>query len=188
MKGAIMPGLSVTEKSHWKERIARRIDKRIEVISACEPNLMDRIQRQARQQALQSLGLAELQTELDAIEEQKLDLDRRQDRVHRSMLASVRRTAVENVAELHLGYLHHEVTNAIERRQTVHEDELLAEDPRGQEILRLRQEKENLLDTVWLATSGQQIKELWKKVADLLSEEQTPLQKEALAIQPVTEE
>ena len=75
----------------------------------------------------------------------------------------------------------------IERRQTVHEDELLAEDARGQEILRLRQEKENLLDTVWLATSGQQIKELWKKVADLLSEEQTPLQKEALAIQPVTE-
>ena len=90
-----MPGLSVTEKSHWKERIARRIDKRIEVISAGEPNLMDRIQRQARQQALQSLGLAELQTELDAIEEQKLDLDRRQDRVHRSMLATVRRTAVD---------------------------------------------------------------------------------------------
>jgi hypothetical protein len=181
-----MPGLSVTEKSHWKDRIGRRIDKRIEIISAGEPNLMDRIQHQARQQALQSLGLAELQTELDAIEEQKLD--RRQDRMHRSMLATVRRTAVENVAEVHLGYLHHEVTNAIERRQTVHEDELLAEDPRGQEILRLRQEKENLLDTVWLATSGQQIKELWKKVADLLSEEQTPLQKEALAIQPVTEE
>ena len=48
--------------------------------------------------------------------------------------------------------------------------------------------RRSLLDTVWLATSGQQIKELWKKVADLLSEEQTPLQKEALAIQPVTEE
>src|SRR5438105_8234017 len=88
-----MPGLSVTEKSHWKDRIGRRIDKRIEVISAGEPNLMDRVQRQARRQALQSLGIADLQTELDAIEEQKLDLDRRQDRVHRSMLATVRCTA-----------------------------------------------------------------------------------------------
>ena len=87
-----MPGLSVTEKSHWKDRIGRRIDKRIEAISAGEPNLLDRIQREGRQRALQSLGLAKLQAELDAIEEQKLGLERREDRVHRSMLAGVRRT------------------------------------------------------------------------------------------------
>ncbi|MCA9120721.1 MAG: hypothetical protein H6822_35915 [Planctomycetaceae bacterium] len=53
----------------------------------------------------------------------------------------------------------------MKRRQAVHEDELLAELERGQEIVRLRQEKEDLLDTVWFATSGAQIKELWSKVA-----------------------
>ncbi len=30
-------GLTVTEKEHWKDRIARRIDKRIEAIFAEEP-------------------------------------------------------------------------------------------------------------------------------------------------------
>src|SRR5713101_1122393 len=107
-----MPNLTVTEKEHWKERIARRIDKRIEVVCAGDPNLMDRIRDQARQRALQSLGLAAMQAELDAVEKQK----------------------------------------------------------------------ENLLDTIWLATSPNQIRQLWQKVIELLGDEQTILQKEALAI------
>ena len=57
-----------------------------------------------------------------------------------------------------------------------------AEDALGQEILRLRREKENLLDTIWLATSPHQIRQLWQKVVELLGDEQTILQKEALAI------
>ena len=36
-----MSGLTVTEKEHWKDRINRRIDKKIEVISAEDPNLFD---------------------------------------------------------------------------------------------------------------------------------------------------
>ena len=70
----------------------------------------------------------------------------------------------------------------MQRRQTIHEDELLAEDPLGQQILHPRQEKENLWDTIWLARSRHPIKELWKKVVDLLGDEQTALQREALAI------
>ena len=54
--------LTVAEKQHWKERIARRIEKKIETLLAADPNLMDRIHRDARQRALQSLGLSE-QTE-----------------------------------------------------------------------------------------------------------------------------
>ena len=42
-----------------------------------------------------------------------------------------------------------EVKTAVLRRQKVHEDELLAECDTGREILRLREEKENLLDTIW---------------------------------------
>ena len=54
-----MSGVTVTEKEHWKNRIALRIDKRIEAIYAAEPNLDDRVQREARDRALASLGLAE---------------------------------------------------------------------------------------------------------------------------------
>ena len=39
----------------------------------------------------------------------------------------------------------------------------------------------------WLATSPKQIKDLWKKVDDMLGGEQTELQREALAIEPVEE-
>ena len=78
-----------------------------------------------------------------------------------------------------------EMQNAIGRRQAVYEDELLGQSPIGQRILQLRNEKENLLDTVWLATSPRQIKQLWSKVADLLGDQQTQLEREALAIAPL---
>jgi hypothetical protein len=176
-----MPNLTVTEKEHWKERIARRIDKRIEVICAGEPCLMDRIRDQARQRALQSLGLATMQAELDTIAKQKEDLERRERQGHRAMLATVRRIPLEEVDD-YVHYQHADVSSAIQRRQSVHEEELLAEDQLGQEILRLRREKESLLDTIWLATSPNQVRQLWQKVIELLGDEQTTLQKEALAI------
>ena len=40
---------------------------------------------------------------------------------------------------------------------------------------------------VWLATSPKQIKQLWSKVAELLGDQQTQLQRDALAIDPVDE-
>ena len=179
-----MSHLTVTEKQHWKERIAKRIDRRIEALCASEPSLMDRVERQARERAVHSLGLAEMDAEARALEEQEQQLERRQREVFRAMLATVRRVPVEDIPETCYLRLPDEVANAVRKRQAVHEEELLAEDALGQQIVRLRREKENLLDTVWLAASGQQIKELWKKVAELLADEPTPLQQEALAIPP----
>jgi uncharacterized membrane protein YheB (UPF0754 family) len=177
-------GLTITEKEHWKDRIARRIEKRIEAIFAEEPNLEDRIQREARQRALSSLGLSAQQTELDEIEKQKEALEKREQKISKAMLARVRGVSVSDINEYYAYQHDNEISNAVKRRQAVHEDELLAEHERGQEIVRLRQEKEDLLDTVWLATSGAQIKELWSKVAEVLGDQQTQLQREALAIKP----
>lgn len=177
-----MPSLSVTEKEHWKERIAKRIDKQIEAVAAADPSLLERLAEQARQRALRSLGLAEMQAELDTLAAQKKVSEQRERRTHRAMLAVVRRVPLEEVEEIYHSSPHGEVNKAIQKRQAVHEEELLAEDERGKEILRWRREKDNLLDTVWLATSSQQIKELWQKVVELLDAEPTPLEKEALAI------
>ncbi len=132
-----MPSLTVTEKEHWKDRIARRIDKKIETLAARNANLLDRVDNDARDRALQSLGLTELQAELDTVEGQREALDRRERQAHRAMLASVRGVPVEAVDDCwHHSSLHQEVSNAVRRRQSVHEEELLAEDPVGQQILR----------------------------------------------------
>lgn len=182
-----MPGLTVTEKEHWRERITRRIDKKIEAIAAEQPNLIDRVQRESREKALQSLGLAELPAEQDRLEEEESKIKKRQEAIERAMLAKVRGVPVEDIDHHYRYGTDTEITNAIQRRQKVHEDELFAQDPIGQKILALRNEKEELLDTVWLASSPKQIKELWTKVAALLGDEQTRLQKDALAIPPVEE-
>ena len=84
-------------------------------------------------------------------------------------------------AELPLPVEAHE---AITRRQSAHQEQLLADDPVGREVARLEAEKDRLLDTVWLATSPAQIKQLWTKVAELLGDEPTRLEREALSIAP----
>jgi hypothetical protein len=186
-KDPTMPGLSVTEKEHWKDRITRRIDKRIEAISAADPNFMDRIDREARQWALDSLGLADLQRELEENERQKEALEKREKQIKKAVLARVRGVPAETIDD-YCGYQHeHEVTGAIEKRQAVHEDELLAESETGKQILALRREKDDLLDTVWLACSIGQVKQLWQRVGDLLGDQSTKLQREALSIEPVSE-
>ena len=120
--------LTVTEKEHWKDRISRRIDKRIEALEAADPNLMDRIHRDARQRALQSLGLAQWQDELDNIEREKERLEKRSKLLLRSMLAHVRGVPVDDLEDTCYGYhREEEVKSAVAKRQKVHEDELLGE-------------------------------------------------------------
>jgi hypothetical protein len=180
-----MSGLTVTEKEHWKKRIARRIDKRIEAITAGDPNFFERIERDARQRALGSLGLADHQAELDEIERQRKTQEKHEERLHKAMLAKIRGVEPDDLDD-YFSYRHDsEVDNAVKRRKAVHEDELLAESELGQQVLTLRQERDELQDVVWLATSGTEIRQLWQKVIALLGDEQTQLQKDALAIEPV---
>jgi hypothetical protein len=177
-----MPPVNVDEMEHWKERIARLIDRRIEAVAAGDPGLLDRIRGQARRRAWQSLGLAEIQAELDALAAQKEDLEQRERRAYRALLATVRRLPVEEVPDAPGGGPPPEVAQALRQRQAAHEEELLGADERGREVLRLRRETEGLLDAVWLAASSRPMKDLWKRAVALLGEAPTALQKEALAI------
>src|SRR3954452_20816185 len=185
-----MPGITLTEKTHWRDRIAARIGKAVERIKAQYPALFDRVKRQAHAQALESLGLTAAYAELEAIKAEQAALTRREKRAQRVMLAALRGTPIEEVADgYHMKYgielpLPSEVAEAITKRQAAHTEQLLADDPVGQRIARLEAEKDNLLDTVWLAASPSQIKQLWSKVAELLGDEPTPLEREALAITP----
>ena len=183
-----MSGLTVTEKEHWKNRIARRIENRIEAITASDPNFFDRIEREARQRALESLSLADYQAELEDCQRQKDALEKRERQTHKAMLAKVRGVNPDDLDDCY-SYRHDtEVANAVKRRKDIHEEELLAECELGQQVLKLRHEQDELLDVVWLATSGKQIRDLWAKVAELLGDGQTQLQRDALAIEPLAQE
>jgi hypothetical protein len=188
-----MPGLTVTEKSHWRDRIAARIDRAAERIKARHPALFDRLTRQAHAHALASLGLAEAHAELEAIKAEEAALARRKKQAQRSLIATLRSVPIDEVTDsFGLGYgsdlaLPREVADAIARRQAAHHDQLLADDPIGREVARLQGEKDHLLDTVWLAISPAQIKQLWTRVGELLGDEPTTLEREALAIEPPKE-
>ena len=185
-------GLTVTEKNHWKDRIALRIDKRIEAIYAEDPNLRERVEREARAAALASLKLGDFDKRLAEIKAAKERLEKEERRLHAAELATVRGIAAEDIEERELGYYchsqHSEVKSAIERRQAIHAAQILAQEERGRTILQFQEEKENLLDTVWLATSSSQLKELWSKVNSLLGATSTRLEQDALAIPPVEDE
>ena len=189
-----MPGLSVTEKQHWRDRIAARIDKAAERILAQHPALFDRVRREAHAEALASLGLAGPYAELEAVRAAEAELARRKRHAQRAMIAALRGIPIDDVSdninarfgpELPLPY---EAVEAIARRQSAHQGRLLADDPIGMELARLEAEKDGLLDTVWLACSPAQIKQLWTKVGDLLGDEPTALGRDALAIEPAKED
>lgn len=181
-----MSHLTVTEKEHWKERISRRIDKVIEATYAEHPGLKARVAEAARADALNSLGLSELQRQLDEIAESEKRFQKQKEAAHKEMLAIIKGVAVADFPAHNYHYsLSHEITAAIQRRQAVHEETLLARDSVGKRILALQREKEELLDTVWLATSSKQIKELWQGVAELLQENPTELQAQALRMDSV---
>ena len=117
-----MPGLTVTEKSHWRDRIAARIDRAAERIKARHPALFDRLTRQAHAHALASLGLADAHAELEAIKAEEAALGRRKRQAQRSMIATLRSVPIDEVTDsFSLGYggdlaLPREVADAIARR------------------------------------------------------------------------
>jgi hypothetical protein len=183
-----MANLTVAEKTHWRDRIQARIDRRIEAITAGDPGLTERVRQEARTRALESLGLAGFQEELDRIAGQRAELDRRDAQVRKEMLAKVRGVSADDLDGYSRVHDHPEIRAALGQRQAVHEDELLAGNELGRQVLRLRAEREDLLDSIWLATSPSQIRLFWQKVGELLGEEPTRLERAALSIPPAGEE
>jgi hypothetical protein len=184
-----MPGLTVTEKEHWKNRIGKRIDRKIDALVAGDPGLFERINREANQKALESLGIFEFKRELDEIEKQEATMERRKKRLRKEMSAKVRGVPIEDIEDGYYYAGHNsEVDTAVSKRQSLHEEELLAQNELGRQILSLRAERDCLLDSIWLATSPRQIKDLWSKVAELLGEQPTQLERDALAIPAISDE
>ncbi len=173
-----MSRLTVTEKEHWKERIECRFNKAIDDLTSQQPTLLRTIEQEAEAKAHEQLGTDELQASLAKIEAKRQSLDAEE------VLAKA------NICELVLGKelrrnneysLHREFESVLKKHRERLETTLLAESDIGQRILAIRAEKESLLDTIWLATSNTQVRDLWSRVSEVLGDQATPLQQQVLA-------
>ncbi len=183
-------GLTVREREHWRDRIAKRIDQRIETLVAREdPTLLQRVSEDARQKAYESLAIGAQQRELEALQKEREQLERRQRRLKAEQRAVINGTTVEDELESG-GYGGHDymVEDAVKARAKALEADILAESDLGRQVIGLRNEKDNLLDTVWIATCSAQIKELWEQVNALLEAKPTALEEKALKIAPIEPE
>jgi hypothetical protein len=176
-----MPRLSGPIPEHLLRYLRERLDRRIATLAATEPGLLQRIAQQARQRALQLLGLSELQAEWDAIAVQREGLKQRQWQVHQAMLAVVHRIPLEEAKGSHSLRLPAPVRRALAGAEAACEEELLREHPVGQQILRLRRERAQLAQTLWLAAAPRPLQKLWHRALTLLAEEPTDLQEAVLA-------
>ena len=183
--------ITVAEKTHWKDRIGKRIGQRIETLVAKnDTTLLQRVSEEARDRAFESLGIDAQRRELEQLKKQNEDIEKRERRLRAEQRATVKGTNVEDELENggHSYYSNDPVDLAVKARAKALEADILAQSDLGKQVLALREEKDNLLDTVWLATSSGQIKELWEQVNALLAVTPTPLEEKALKIEPVKDD
>lgn len=174
-----MSRLTVTEKEHWKSRIENRIRKAITLLEIQEPGLMGTIEAEAKLKAHKVLGvdkqlekIAVLQASIKQMQEQEVELTI----AMRAKALGRERKSSESKWEMES-----EFSALVTKQKAKFEEELLLESPVGKEVLRLRVEMESLLDTVWLATSSVQIRDLWMRVSSVIGDEATELQQRILA-------
>lgn len=180
--------LTVKEKEHWKERIGRRIDAAIDQLKMSDDvsDELTRIDAEAVKHAETSLGLAELTKRFRELSESKKQLNEQLKAVSFEMDQKLGTSS--GYSSYSDSDLSHWVQKKIDKRAKIHRLALLKASEIGRKLLKLEREKEDLLDTVWLSTSTKQIKQLWSDVAEMLNIEQTELQKQAIAMEPVDSE
>lgn len=174
--------LTVSEKQHWKERIARKISQAIaDLLTRNNPKYLEKIEAAARIEAVIKLGVFELIDEQKRLTTTITRLEEERGVLIRQILADLRGIDETTISSIY-GW-EEELERVIKRTQKTIEQELLAADELGRQVLKLRREEEELLDTVWLATSPVQIRTLWQSVSELAGEI-TPLQQQALSTPP----
>ena len=168
--------LTITEKNHWKERIAQRIDKRINQIKCANPKVFQDIAGKAKQQAISNAKLTKQFGRIEEIEATTKTLDREKESLLKEAFCALFGKDTSPYYSMR-----NDIDVRIKELQRHVEEELLLKHPLGREVTSLQNEKENLLDTVWLATSSREVTTLWEKALKLLGEQTTDFQREVLS-------
>ena len=175
--------LTVREKEHWKERIEKKIDKAIEKTYRDEGNgLREAVRQEAKTRVIKRYGgLESYMNQHESLEAQIDGLIKQRNKA--SERASM--PFESRASRTYWSDRHALIQEVIDREAKEVEKEILQESEVGKKILRLEREREELTDTIWLATSPVQIRSLWKDFSAMVTEEPTELQKQALTYEPV---
>lgn len=174
-----MSRLTITEKEHWKERIETRIGKAIQAVEAKDPKLRQSIKDRADLEAHRLLGSLESYLRYQEAEKQLESLKEEISGLEESMFRSVLGNALKYESNSYR--LRSDFWSLINKSSARIEVEILKESELGRQIATLIEEKESILDTVWLATSSTQIRDLWSRVSQIIGDDATPLQKQIIA-------
>lgn len=165
--------ITVAEKEHWKARIQKKISSKVEAIKRSDPEYFQDLEKQAHKVALERLEISEKYSRIDLLSGEISRLQQDLDVLKVELLDQL--TGKKNTR--HYG-IKEEIDRIVSKYQDEEKEKLLKESKLGLEVLQLEEEKDNLLDTVWLATSPKQVRDLWEKVSELLGDETTPIQRE----------
>ncbi len=160
--------VTISERQHWKNRISSKLDQRISSLRTSSPELLESITGQAKQIVESSLDLTS-----DFEHFASLDSDLKQLALEKENLLDAMGEKVFG-KEMPYSISMRDIHSQIQNLQDEKAEEILLENPLGKQIADLVAEKENLLDSILLATSVPQIIELWDRVA-ILTADQPPI-------------
>ena len=175
-------GVSFREREHWEDLISKRISNKIDsMIAEEDPLFIKRTEAAAEKAAITSLGLTKQMTRYHKIEGMVRSLRDEQEEIKKQMNKAVK--GVINSISSRWG--HNDYQTAIDLRAKNLKPGILKKSKLGRRILALEKERANLKESVGLATSTTQIKELWSEVSKMLELKPTQLEKKALEIDPI---
>jgi hypothetical protein len=172
--------LTIIEKNHWKERITRKLNRAIDdLIQRTDPTFRHKMKEQARIHAIKELGITDQWKRSMDLKAQIESLRETRDLLNIEMERTIKPFDKADVC----GYdAENRIKRIIDQRMCEIQETLASETPLGKEIKRLEKEQEEMLDTVWLATSPKEIVNLWNRVVTMLQQPLTDLQRETLKV------
>ena len=170
--------LTVKEKEHWKDRISSRIDRAIEDIYRREgAQKRNEIRKASRRRVLDTFEIREGVNHIQSLDEKINKLNNEKEAHVSEVTDQLQKLGFK------FGYgvdAYRDLNAFLVSQAESYEREVMLCTEFGRKIIRLKDEQDQLLDTVWLATSPNQIKRLWTEMASLLGEQPTELQQQAL--------
>ncbi len=176
--------LTIKEKEHWKDRIEKKIERRIDLlIKNKQRDYLKTVAELARSKAIEAAGLVKNQRRQVEIEKFIKQLNNEQDILKHEFGVAITGLTLAAITDMRTWEFDRLVEAEFGAMTDAQERLVMEGDELGREILKLRDEQEQLLDTVWLATSNSQIRQLWQNVSELLTDTPTDLQKAAITVE-----
>jgi hypothetical protein len=168
--------ISYSEKQAITERIQVRLDAAIKALEAQHIGEVTELTDTIRNQALEQLGLTAAVAELKENRKQQAELKERKDELETILSDGVKLPS-------HMqGYgWGDNFERYLKPYWQNNYDAALLKTEWGARIAKLQRERDNLVDTVLVATSPKQLKDLWARFNILLGIEPTDMERQVLA-------